>query len=385
MNGNLFVEIDNGRIEHNARVMCETFPHKYNIGVVKGNAYGHGYGVIPAMVRGGINAFAVARVKEGVAVREYEKTLPVILLEPVSPEELPICAENDLSICVNDMEALKEAEDSKLSLKIHLKIDSGMSRLGFRDRKEVKEAADRINGNSLLTLEGIFTHFHTSGAEDREYADNRARFEELTKDLELDKIPMVHVDKTQTLILHDTPAYANGARIGIALYGFPTVYDFPDTLKGKLKRLRRNFRNAKNHVEPCNPVKTLDLKEAFTLKTRVIQVKDIDPGDYVGYGFFHRAENIEHIAVVDVGYADGIGRKRMGSHMAINGNKYRIVGAVGMSMCQLLTDGSVKRGDLVDVLGGGIPIRTITVHNGTTMYELMTNIDSSIPRIYTER
>ena len=385
MSGNLFVEIDNGIIEHNARVMCETFPHKYNIGVVKGNAYGHGYGVVPAMIRGGINAFAVARVGEGLAVRAYDKDLPVILLEPVSPEELPVCAENNLSVCINDMTALKEAEESGLSLKLHLKIDSGMSRLGFRDRSEIKAAAERINNNPLLTLEGVFTHFHTSGAEDREYADNRARFEELTADIDLSKIPIVHVDKTQTLILHDTPAYANGARIGIALYGFPTVYDFPDTFKGKLKRLRRNFRNGKNHVEPCNPIKDLDLKEAFRLKTRVIQVKEINPGDYVGYGFFHRAENKEHIAVVDVGYADGIGRKRMGSHMAINGKKYRIVGAVGMSMCQLLVDETVKRGDLVDVLGGGIPIRTITVHNGTTMYELMTNIDSSIPRIYMER
>ena len=112
MSGNLFVEIDKGIIEHNARVMCETFPHKYNIGVVKGNAYGHGYGVVPAMIRGGINAFAVARVGEGLAVRAYDKDLPVILLEPVSPEELPVCAENNLSVCINDMTALKEAEES---------------------------------------------------------------------------------------------------------------------------------------------------------------------------------------------------------------------------------------------------------------------------------
>ena len=382
MSSSAYVEINNTIIEHNARIMCRAFPHEYNIAVVKGNAYGHGYGVIPAMVRGGINAFAVARLWEALKVREYDRLHPVIMLEPVAEDDLKLCADNDISVCVCDTETLEEACGSGLSLRIQLKVDCGMNRLGFKDASELTEAAARIRNSGVLKLEGVFSHFHTSGAADTEYAGNLRRFEELTSGMDLKSVPMVHVDKTQTLILHDTPSFASGARIGIALYGFTTVHDFPDTLKGKLRRAQREFENRRHGVEPCKPVVEYDVRKAFTLYTRVLQVKEVRPGEYVGYGLGHRAESTETVATIDIGYADGIGRRRIGSFVAINGKKCPIIGEVGMNMCQVLADPTVKRGDLVTVLGGDIPIISITGHVGTTMYELMTDIDSSIPRIY---
>lgn len=380
-----FVEIDNSIIEHNARIMCRAFPHEYNIAVVKGNAYGHGYGVVPAMLRGGINAFAVARVWEALKVREYDGLHPVIMLEPVTADELKICGENNISVCVCDTETFEEAYSSGLKLKIQLKIDCGMNRLGFKDAEEIERTVHRISESGNLSLEGVFSHFHTSGAADTEYANNLKRFEELTSGIDLESVPMVHVDKTQTLILHDTPSFANGARIGIALYGFTTVHDFPDTLKGKIRKAQREFENRRHGVEPCKAIVEYDVKKAFTLYTRVLQVKEVRPGEYVGYGLGHRAESTETVATIDIGYADGIGRRRIGSSVAINGKKCPIIGEVGMNMCQVLADPSVKRGDLVAVLGGDIPIISITGHVGTTMYELMTDIDSSIPRIYKEQ
>ena len=96
----------------------------------------------------------------------------------------------------------------------------------------------------------------------------------------------------------------------------------------------------------------------------------------------HKAEKDEIVATIDTGYADGINRKRVGSFVSIKGKKYPIIGEVGMGMCEILADETVKKYDKVTVFGSEIPIRSITRHVMTTMYELMTNLDSSIPRIY---
>ncbi len=384
LNGNAYVEINNAFIEHNARIMCRAFPHEYNIAVVKGNAYGHGYGIIPALIRGGINAFAVARLSEGLKVRDYDKLHPVIMLEPVAPDLLKICSEHSISVCVCDTHTFEEVYNSGLRLRVQIKVDCGMNRLGFKSNKELTEAVQMIRESGFLTLEGIFSHFHTSGAADTEYADNLKQFELLTEGIDLEKVPMVHLDKTQTLILHDTPKYANAARIGIALYGFTTVHDFPDSLKGRIRKFQRRIYIKRNSVEPCKPIVEYDLKKAFTLYTRVLQVKEAKPDEYVGYGLLHPVDRAETVATIDVGYADGLDRRMIGAYVSINGKKCPIIGEIGMNMCQVLADSSVKRGDLVTVIGGAVPITDVTTHIGTTMYEVMTDIDSSIPRIYVD-
>lgn len=379
---NTYVEVDNSIIEHNARIICEAFPHKYNIAVIKGNAYGHGYGVVPALIKGGMNAFAVSRLDEAVEVRKYTKDYPVIMLQPVHVDDYRVCEEHNISVCVNDRETFEDIIKSGCSLKLQLKIDSGMNRLGFKDKEEIAEVVNIIEADERLTLEGVFTHFHTSGLKDTEYRKDLDTFIERTSKIDLSKVPMVHVDKTQTVILHETPSFANAARIGIALFGFTTVHDYPNTLKGRIRKFQQNFKNKRNGVEPCKPIVEYDVQKAFTLYTEVIQVKKAEAGEYVGYGLYHRAEGSEYVAVIDIGYADGIGRKRIGSSVAINGRKYPIIGEVGMGMCEVLVDDTVKKYDRVTVFGGDIPIVSITRHLGTTMYELMTNIDSGIPRIY---
>ena len=382
---NAYVEVDNSIIEANARYMCENFPHKYNIAVIKGNAYGHGYGIVPALIRGGMNAFAVSKLEEALEVRKYDTSHPVIMLQPVRPEFLHVLAENNISACVNDCDTFEAIKNSGEALKLQFKVNSGMNRLGFSDGEKLREAVEYSFASDKLSVEGIFTHFHSNGLRDTEYARDKKRFEDITSGIDLSKIPMVHVDRTQTVFLHDTPEYANGARIGVSLFGFSTIYPYADTLKGKLRKLQREFENRKNGVEPCKPLRTYDVKPAFTLYTEVIQVNKVKAGDYVGYGLLHKAEKDEYIAVIDIGYADGINRKRIHSKVAINGVKYEIIGEVGMGMCEVLVDNTVKKYDKVTVLGGDIPISSITPHVGTTMYELLTNIDTQIPRIYKEK
>ena len=379
---NTYVEVSNSAIEHNARLLSETFPHAYNIAVVKGNAYGHGYGIIPALARGGMNAFAVSNLSEALEVRKYDTEHPVIMLQPVPAEFLRECAAYNISVCVNDRETFEDIINSGLNLKLQFKVNCGMNRLGYRSGAALSEDIERAKDSVHLTVEGIFSHFHTSGLTDTEYADNRRRFEEITAGIDLSKIPMVHLDKTQTILLHDTPSYCNGARFGISLYGFTSVYPYDNSFKGRLLQKRRDFRNKLNHVEPSKALKRYDLKPAFALYTEVIQVSKVSVGEYVGYGLLHKADKPEYVAVIDTGYSDGIGRKRSGTNVCINGKKYPIIGEVGMGMCQVLVDETVKKHDKVTVLGAEISIRGIAHALGTTTYETMTSIKSEIERKY---
>ena len=379
---NTYITIDNRILENNASILTAAYPHKYCIAVVKGNAYGHGYGIIPALKRGGINAFAVSNLNEALKVREYDREYPVIMLEPVHKEYYSICAANDISVCVNDLDTFNEIVESGLKLKLQIKVDCGMNRLGFKDKKELEGVVNEAFERENLTVEGIFSHFHTTGLADREYERDLERFVYLTKDLPLGRIPMVHVDKSQTIMAHEKPDFTTAVRFGVVLYGFNLMNKYTDDLKGRLRKFKHDFNNKRNGVAPSKEYPELDLKTALTLYTEVLQTKKVAPGEYVGYGLSHKAEKEETVATIDTGYADGINRKRVGSMVSINGKKYPIIGEVGMGMCEVLVDDTVKRYDKVTVFGGEIPIRSITRHVMTTMYELMTNLDSSIPRIY---
>lgn len=379
---NTYIEIDTSAIEHNARSLVSAYPHKYNIAVIKGNAYGHGYGIVPALIKGGINAFSVSKLEEALEVRKIEPVLPVIMLQPVHKDFYKLCSEKNISVCINSLETFTEALESGCRLNVHFKVDCGMNRLGFKDAAILKECIDKAFLSDRLTVEGIFTHFHTSGRIDTEYASNLKRFEELTRDIDLSKIPMVHLDRTQTAILHKSPSYETGARFGIALFGYPTVYPYSNSLKGKIRKLQYKLTcRIKGIEESLSPVNE-PLKKAFNLYTEVIQVKKASAGEYVGYGLMHKAKTDEYIAVIDIGYADGIGRRRSDTPVSINGKKYQIIGDVGMGMCEVLVDETVKRHDKVTVFGGDIPSTEITGKLNTTIYEAMTIINSSIPRIY---
>lgn len=377
-----YIEIDNSILTNNAKVLIEKYGHKYNIAVVKGRAYGHGYGIIPALVRGGINAFAVSSLDEALMVREYEKELPVIMLEPIHKANYDICEQNNISVCVNDSETFEDIKTCGLKLKLQIKVDCGMNRLGFKNKEELERVYREASENELLTVEGLFSHFHTTGISDTEYERDLNKFKELTGGIDLSKIPMVHIDKSQTVMAHEKQDFTTAVRFGIVLYGFNLMNKYDSSLKGKLRRMKHEMINKRRGVKPCRPYPELDIHTALTLYTEVIQVKQALPGEYVGYGMLHLCEKPEYVATIDVGYADGINRKRVGSFVSINKKKYPIIGEVGMGMCEVLVDETVHKYDRVCVFGGAIPIRSITRHVMTTMYELCTGLDSSIPRIY---
>ena len=380
---NTYVEVNLDNIKHNIRTIKEKYKYKYYIGVVKGNAYGHGYGIIETLLGEGINFLAVSNLDEALEIRKIDKNVGILCLEPIDIKYMDVCEENKVSICVSDYDYYRELCKLKNKLKVHLKIDSGMNRLGFDKKDELDKVYSDIKEHKNLYLEGIFSHFATSGVYDKNYDNQLDKFKELTADIDLSKIDIVHIDRSVTMCVHDKLDFVNGVRLGIIMYGFevmPTTVN--NSFKGKLREIKWNHIRKKENISLTIPYVSLGLKPAFKLVSEVLQIKNVKKGDFVGYGTLYRALEDMKIAVVDIGYADGISKHRRNSNMEINGNLYQVIGDVCMGMTLLKVDDKVKQHDRVVVIGEDVSVKKVANHLHTSSYEVMSMIDSSIPRRY---
>ena len=166
------------------------------------------------------------------------------------------------------------------------------------------------------------------------------------------------------------------------MYGFNSVPMYKDNFKDKLRYQKwKFFRKQKNISEPVLD-NGLKLKQTFSLISNVLEVKDIEENNYIGYGTSTFTKEKIKVAIVDIGYADGINKKRTNSNVQINGNLYPIIGDVCMGMIIVKVDDKVKPGDKVIVIGDKVGILYVANYLGTTAHDTMTMIDSSIERKY---
>ena len=157
--------------------------YKYYIGVVKNNAYNHGIHVVNALIEGGINYLAVSSLEEAIMVRKYNRKIPVLCLEVIDLDYIYDCINNNVTITVESLSYLEELNKMKLDyeIKIHLKLNTGMNRLGMSSKKDVNKCVEIINKNKKLFLEGIYTHLATSGISDKYYDNQIDKLECLKK------------------------------------------------------------------------------------------------------------------------------------------------------------------------------------------------------------
>ena len=167
------------------------------------------------------------------------------------------------------------------------------------------------------------------------------------------------------------------------MYGYNTnpVYSNKG-LKNKLRQIKRNINKKKFNVSETNTELSIELKPAFKMFTEIIQIKDVKKGEFIGYGAAFRAKKDMKIAILPVGYDDGIFRRSTGRFVTINNKRYQIIGDVCMGMIFVEIDNSVSINDKVTLIGDLTPIKEVAVHNGTSIYETMCNIGKQIPRVY---
>ena len=344
-----YIEVNLAALKHNIQKLVARYSsYAHHFAVVKADCYGHG--AIPctrAALEAGCDYLCVATLDEALELRAVFADTPILCLGIISPKFLNICAENNIIITLSSLEYIRNLPKD-LSLKAHIKINTGMNRLGLSTREEFSEAMALLD-NSNIELEGIYTHIYQ--ADDREKTEAQyAKFEEITADCDLSQFKFIHVGASDATEFYAKRPYANACRLGISMYG---LIDYPG----------------------------VDFESTFRLVSEVVQINEVSDGT-LGYNGTYKIDGAERIAVIPIGYADGIIRKNGGRNVYINGKPYPIVGNICMDMLFVKVDDSVKLGDKVEVIRDIEHIKEIAKHLDTITYEVICSINKRVPRQY---
>jgi alanine racemase len=363
-------EIDLNAIAANVRVACALAgPGAAVMAVVKADGYGHGAPqVARAALRAGATWLGVAVPEEAAALRAAGIQARTLVLGPIAPDQAALVVAHDLDQCVSDpaqAETLsREAVSHGRTLRLHLMVDTGMSRVGLPPRA-VRPAAERIAALPGVRLAGLMTHFADADADDPAFTrEQLARFDAVTQDLRAAgiAIPLRHAANSAALMRHPE-ARLDLVRPGIMLYGCP----------------------------PCATRRPEDpaLAPALRFRTAISQLTDLAAGGTVSYGRTYVAQRDMRIATLPVGYADGLSRLLSGHGQAlIRGRRVPILGRVcmDMTMVDVTHVADVRVGDEA-VLIGRQGAEEITADEaagltGTISYEVLCRIGPRVPRVY---
>lgn len=379
-----YLEVDCEKLKNNIIEIKKNYPdYNYYFGVVKANAYGHGSYIINSLIAGGINYLAVSSLEEALTLRTYNAEIPILVLEPIHLNYIETCIQNNITITVSNTEYFKNLLKSELSntLKLHIKLDTGMSRLGIQTKEDFNFIIQNIPQNSKLFLEGIYTHFATSGILDKHWDNQLEKFKEITQNIDLSTIPIIHMGRSLTLVNHPKIPFCNGVRLGIIMYGMSQNMPKATGLKAILRNIRNNHTKKKLNISQTTTTNNLKLQTAITLYSEVIDLRKIKKNDFVGYGASYTTNTDSIIATIPIGYADGVPRKI--KHVVINNTKYNVVGDMCMDMLTVKVDNTVKLGDKVILIGGDkLPVKTVAHECGINSYTLFTGITTRVPRVY---
>ena len=323
MSFNKFI-IDVKALKYNAKKIKEELVKGVKLcAVVKANAYGHGSKIVAKNLENLCDFFAVACLKEAVELRKYNIKKPILILGLLSKSDIKQCFDNDISINISSITQLTEytyilnelKNRGNKKLKIHIKINTGLNRLGVSSISEFKEILNFISKSDVLELEGIFTHFATKANDHDFILEQYSKFEKY-KNLVDDKCIIIHCNNSYATL--NFKKFSNSmVRCGFAIYGW---------LDG--------------------------FKPVLSIKTSVVQINNVDCGS-VGYDRTYIA-NKRKIAVIPIGYADGFDRRLSNNFkVLVNDVFVPVVGNICMDMTMLdVTDvEGVGVGSVVTILG----------------------------------
>ncbi len=345
--------IDLQKLIHNARHLQKKAQGREMMGIIKADAYGHG--VIAALnaLKGiGWKYFGVATIEEALEIREEDGVVDVLILGTTSPEDFSLCAEKNISFAVHDRASLDEVLALKGSAKVHIKVDTGMHRVGF-SLEELMECADEIRA---LKPVGIYTHLARADEEDKTSALSQVTiFEKAVNRLKEKGVDFqwVHFANSAAILEMDL-SFSNMVRAGVALYG----------------------------LAPGAP--HAELEPIMRWESRVLAVREIEAGEGVSYGHRFVAEAPRRIATVPVGYADGYKRQMSGRIAAwIDGKQCPQIGRITMDQAIFdITDTQAQVGDEVELMGEHIPCDRLAEAADTINYEIVTTLGKRVRKVY---
>jgi alanine racemase len=361
------VEISLARLADNFRAIQGAVGRAAVMPILKANAYGHG--LVPVarhFALLGATYFGVAFLEEAVALREAGITQPILVMGGIFGDQIPLFLRHDLTLTASSIDKLKQIEEEAgrtgVTARVHLKIDTGMERIGihyYSARGLLERAAECRHAH----VEGIYSHFANADAADLTSARLQlARFLEVLEwyDKQGVKPPIRHIANSGA-VLQLPESHLDLVRPGILLYG----------------------------VYPSDEVrKTIVVEPALSMRSRVVYFKVVNPGHPVSYGSTWQSDHPVRVVTVPVGYGDGYFRALSNvAHVLIRGKKYPVVGRVCMDQIMVnLEWETAYNGDVVTLLGRDgdeiITCEHLAEWAGTIPYEVLTNINTRVPRVY---
>jgi len=379
-----YVEINLNNISNNVKNIISKYNnYKYYIAMVKSNAYNHGYYIVNEMINSGINYLSVSSINEAIQIRKYNKEIPILVTEIIDLDNINEAIKNNITLTVCNIDYLKEIIKINKNIKIHIKIDTGMHRLGVSSKEKINEMYTLIKENKSIYLEGLYTHFATPGVKDNFFDIQVSAFKEITSDIDLNTIPIIHLSSSFILLTHPKIDFANGIRIGTILYGYnisPTSYTKKPL--DVVKNIREKYLIKKYNISKTYKDIKLDLKKCFSIKTNIMQIIDIEKDEYVGYGLLFKANRDSKIATIPIGYDDGIGINHTNRKVIINKKEYPVIGEISMCMMNVLIDDTVNINDEVTIIGDSITLGSIASLNNTSFHNTLVNIGKTLDRRY---
>ena len=359
-----WAEINLKNIKFNFKSIKHILPAGvHTMAVVKANAYGHGsIPVSKTLEAQGVNYLGVATLDEALEIKKRGIKCPILILGSILPQEAEIAAKNNITITLCNIELLKKIEKNRIKTKVHIKVDTGMGRIGVWHEEAIK-FVKKVCKVRNIDIEGIYTHFSIAGR-DKFFTKYQIKsFADVVKKTEEEGISIKYKHAANSIGLIDWKvSRLNMVRPGIIIYG---VYP------------KKNFS------------KKITLKPALSLKTRISFIKDVPAGRSVSYGRTYITQKHTKIGTLPIGYADGYGRILSNkAQVLVKGNPANIVGKVTMDQAMMDLDGikNAKINDEVVLIGRQkhheIRIEKLARLAGTIPYEILTGITQRVPRHY---
>ncbi len=380
-------EVDTAAIRRNLSKIRRRFPASVRLmAVVKANGYGHG--AVPsaeAAIAAGADMLGVALLEEAVELREHGIRLPILVLAPVPPRYAELAAALDIRLTVTEADWFRQREEFRQRpggpfgsaadqgaaassaaddaysppLRVHIKFDTGLGRIGLRSREEWDRLVPWLKREDIVA-EGLFTHFATAGWADPSFV--KLQYERF----------LTMAEWARSSGIHDTLSHCCGSasalrftemsldmiRIGAAAYGF-----YPSALAPQW-----------------------ELEPALTLRSALIQAKQVSAGDTIGYDRAYTARGEEWIGTVPIGYADGWSQIMQGGEVLVGGRRAAIVGRIGMDQLTVRLPGPCRAGDPVVLIGsqgcGYISCTEAASRAGVVPQEITASLTDRVPRNY---
>ena len=329
--------------------------------VVKANAYGHGAVPVSQHIQPLVDGFCVSNIDEALELREAGIAKSILILGVSSLEAVPLAIQQQITLTVASLAWLEEllSQQANLTgLTVHIKIDSGMGRIGFRDSQEAQQAISHLQAAGAV-VEGIFTHFATADERDASYfLAQLSRFKEILSELAF-LPPVVHASNSATTLWHSN-TIMNAVRLGDIIYGLNP--------SGRVLDLPYEF------------------KPALSLESALVHIKEIQAGAHVGYGATYTSDSQQIIGTIPLGYADGWTRDMQGFDVLIDGQRCPIVGRVSMDQITVRLPQVYLLGTQVVLIGKSgdelITATDVADKRGTINYEVVCLISDRVPREY---